>query len=164
MRHNRFYALEMTGFVQEHQRRNMGILQLEMVLARKHLEGNGDPIPMEFLFQLHSHDAPFLIIHQTRLGIPGQGERRRKRSIIPPRFVPSDAGFQFQPLPSPAQPEPRLRCHREEWLVRPSDIGLDDILAPPLLDLGYCTGDCPFPLLNDVFNFSLHSYFIDRHR
>ncbi len=67
------------------------------------------------------------------------------------------------PHPSKVPPSPTV-CKRHDWLVRPSDISLENVLRPEYLDLGFCSGTCPYPLQNDVYNYTLHSYFVDQHR
>lgn len=67
------------------------------------------------------------------------------------------------PYPHTAPTNPAI-CRRYDWLVKPSELSLDNVHSPSLLDLGYCAGTCPFPLENDLYNFTLHSYLVDQYR
>lgn len=66
--------------------------------------------------------------------------------------------------PHPIDSPSPFACRKYELLVTPADLGLDNVIKPNLLDLGFCAGNCPYPLENDFFNFTVHSYFIDQFR
>ena len=55
-------------------------------------------------------------------------------------------------------------CQRRTWLVDAHDIGLHNAVYTGKLDLGYCAGECPYPIMDGRYNFTQHAFFLDRHR
>lgn len=59
---------------------------------------------------------------------------------------------------------PSTQCQRRSFMVKPEDVDWNNVLKPDEMDLGYCSGTCPFPLEDHYYNFSLHSFLLDRYR
>jgi hypothetical protein len=84
-------------------------------------------------------------------------------------FAPTAIKSLIPPGPPPPTPTPRKSisdllnlCRKVEWSVNVDDIDWPEVISHKKIDLGYCAGECPFPLENDHYNFTLHSYFVDK--
>ncbi|OXA47006.1 Bone morphogenetic protein 4 [Folsomia candida] len=105
-------------------------------------------------------ERPFVIFSYRHDFDAMKGMKRRKRSIS------TSSGETNNSIPTLEEPRaPNSLCHREDWNVDThADIEWYDMVQPKRLELGFCAGACPFPLQNDHFNYTLHTFFQDRHR